>query len=372
MERRHGRLKAQDRLYLERAFELAVRGSANTAPNPPVGAVIVRNGEIVGEGYHHVAGSSHAEVEALRVAGPRARGATMYVSLEPCNHTGKTPPCSRAVIEAGLARVVIGALDPNPKTARGGMAALRDAKIDITIADEPQAKLLIESFTHTVLNSSRPYVSLKMASSIDGYIAPAPGDQYWLTGSASRDFVRDLRIGHDAVMVGAGTVRIDDPQLTVRPAHTRLRPYARIIVCETDAVPADRRVLASAPGYERTIVLAPAGVQERFATLSDTAEVLFVGSAADTQLDLAAAMKTLRRRGFQSILCEGGPTLAARLLAAGLIDRLFWLIAPKVLANGSALPVLNLPSGTTFPSIGFDRVERLGDDILISGAVKHV
>jgi len=372
LEGRHRQLKAQDRLYLERALELAARGSANTAPNPPVGAVIVRDGEIVGEGYHHVAGSSHAEVEALRLAGPKARGATMYVSLEPCNHSGKTPPCSRAVIDAGVARVVIGALDPNPQTAQGGVGALRDSNVDITIVDEPRAKRLIESFTHTILNSARPYTSLKMAASIDGYMAPAPGEQYWLTGDASKDFVRDLRIEHDAVMVGAGTIRIDDPQLTVRPFRTRLRPYVRIIVCQTDAVPAGRRVFASAPGYERTIVLAPAGAKERFATLHDTAEVLLVGSATDTQLDLAAAMKALRRRGFQSILCEGGPTLAARLLAAGLIDRLFWLIAPTALANRNAVPVLNLSAGTSFPSIGFDRVERLADDVLISGAVKHV
>ncbi|MFN2528144.1 MAG: bifunctional diaminohydroxyphosphoribosylaminopyrimidine deaminase/5-amino-6-(5-phosphoribosylamino)uracil reductase RibD [Candidatus Baltobacteraceae bacterium] len=372
MERRLGQLKAHDRLYLERALELAARGSANTAPNPPVGAVIVRDGEIVGEGYHHVAGSSHAEVEALRAAGPRARGATMYVSLEPCDHTGKTPPCSRAVIEAGLARVVIGALDPNPKTAQGGVAALRDANIDVTIVDTLRAKRVIESFTHVMLNSARPYLSLKMAASLDGYVAPAPGDQYWLTGDASKDFVRDLRIEHDAVMVGAGTIRIDDPHLTVRPSHTRLRPYVRIVACETDAVPADRRVLASAPGYERTIVLAPAGAKERFTPLSDIAELVFIGSAAETHLDLAAAMKALRRRGFQSVLCEGGPTLAARLLASGLIDRLFWLIAPQVLANRKAVPVLNLPAFATLPSIGFDRVERLADDILISGAVKHV
>ena len=372
MERRSRKLKAQDRLYLERALELATRGVGNTAPNPPVGAVIVRDGEIVGEGYHHLAGSYHAEVEALRDAGGKARGATMYVSLEPCNHTGKTPPGSGALIEAGLARVVVGALDPNPKTASGGIRALRAAGIEVDIADNPRASVLIESFAHAILDSSRPYCSLKMASSIDGYMAPKPGDQYWLTGAASKEFVRDLRIAHDAVMVGAGTVRIDNPQLTVRPARTRLRPYQRIVVCETDTVPADRRIFLTPDGYERTIVLAPAGMRASFDDLSEHAQLLFVGDADARQLDLTAAMSALREYGVQSVLCEGGPTLAARLLTAGLIDRLFWLFAPSVLANDQAVPVLGGRADAVFPSISIDRVERLDDDVLISGVVKRV
>lgn len=372
MERRNDKLKAQDRLYLERALELAERGSANTAPNPPVGAVIVHEGDIVGEGYHHAAGSNHAEVEALRSAGERARGATMYVTLEPCNHFGKTPPCSRAVVDAGITRVVVGAVDPNPKTAAAGMRALQDAGIHVHVADAPRAKVLIEPFTHVIQNTARPFVSLKMAVSVDGFIAPKHGEQYWLTGTQAKDFVRDLRVAHDAVMVGAGTIRIDDPQLTVRPPQTRLRPYVRIVLCETGSVAVDRRVFQSVDGYERTIVIAPAGIRSQFEMFAECAEVLFIGDERSVRLDLVGAMKALRDRGLTSILCEGGPTLAVRLLAAGLIDRFFWIVAPVVFAGDGSVPALNVEPGARLPSIGFDRVERLGDDVLISGRVKNV
>lgn len=372
MERRNRKLKAQDRLYLERAIELAGRGRANTAPNPPVGAVIVRDGEIVGEGYHHAAGSSHAEVEALGFAGERARGATMYVTLEPCNHFGKTPPCTRAVIEAGITRVVLGTLDPNPKVAQGGLRALQNAGIDVDVAQASGAKELIEPFEHAILNMSRPFVSLKMALSIDGFTAPKRGEQYWLTGPESKNFVRDLRIAHDAVMVGAGTVRVDDPQLSVRPACTRLRPYTRIVLCETDTVGADRRVFQDPEGYAKTIVIAPAGIRAQFGMLQGSAEIIFIGDAQSMRLDLGASMKALRERGFTSVLCEGGPTLAAGLLAAGLVDRFFWLVAPIVLAGEGSVPVLDVEPGRRLPSIAFDRVERLGYDVLISGRVKNV
>ena len=371
MEGRNGKLTQRDLLYLERACELAARGSANTSPNPPVGAVVVRDGEIVGEGYHHVAGSHHAEVEALLQAGDRARGATMYVTLEPCNHFGKTPPCSRAVIEAGVSRVVLGVLDPNPKTAQGGILALQNAGIEVNVANAPQANLLIEPFAHTISNTARPYTSLKMAASLNGYVAPRQGEQYWLTGPASGDFVRELRIAHDGVMVGAGTIRIDDPQLNVRPAHSRLRPYTRIVLCETDTVPADRRIFQPLDGYERTIVVAPAGIRTQFDALGASAELLFVGDDRSLQLDLPAAMQALRRRGMMSLLCEGGPTVGARMLVAGLVDRFYWLVAPAILAS-PGVPVLKVESGMQLPSIAFDRVEQLGDDVLLSGKVKNV
>src|SRR5689334_9163173 len=221
-----------DELYLERAYELAERGLGNTSPNPAVGAVVVLDGRIVGEGYHHLAGSPHAEVHALQAAGELARGATLFVSLEPCNHFGRTPPCSQAVAAAGVRRVVIGTPDPNPKTDGGGIQYLRDRGIDVEIAKHERARSIIEPFARAI-RSNRPYVTLKMAMSLDGYVASHPGRQEWLTGEEARHFVRDLRISHDAVAVGAGTVRIDNPQLTVRPPYHRLREYVRIVVCET-------------------------------------------------------------------------------------------------------------------------------------------
>ncbi|MDP9018082.1 MAG: bifunctional diaminohydroxyphosphoribosylaminopyrimidine deaminase/5-amino-6-(5-phosphoribosylamino)uracil reductase RibD [Candidatus Eremiobacteraeota bacterium] len=372
MEGRRSPLNARDRLYLERAYELAARAIGSTSPNPPVGAVLVRDGAVIGEGYHHRSGAAHAEVEALAQAGSHASGATLYVSLEPCNHHGKTPPCSQAVIAAGVRRVVFGTLDPNPKTAHGGVETLRAAGIEVCSGDEKRAKKLIEPFTRTIVQADRPYVSLKMASSIDGFIAPVAGVQHWLTGPQSKDFVRDLRIAHDAVVVGAGTVRVDDPQLTVRPAHDRLRPYTRIVMCETDSVPKDSRIFAKSLGYAPTLVVAPGGQRARFASVEALADVVYVGDDAQ-ELDIVDSMRALRQRGIQSVLCEGGPTLAGRLLALGLVDRFYWLMAPVMLGPAAAgVRVLNVPSDTMLPSITFDAVEQLGPDLLLSGTVMRV
>jgi diaminohydroxyphosphoribosylaminopyrimidine deaminase / 5-amino-6-(5-phosphoribosylamino)uracil reductase len=357
-----------DRLYLERACELAQRGMGNTSPNPAVGAVIVHDGEIAGEGYHHRAGEPHAEVNALHAAGDRARGATIYVSLEPCDHHGRTPPCSQALIDAGIARVVIGAEDPNPKTDGAGIRRLRDRGIAVEVANDAQASAIIEPFARAI-RAHRPYISLKMAMSLDGFIASKPGGQEWLTGDQAREFVRELRIEHDAVAVGAGTIRVDNPQLTVRPAHFRLREYVRVVVCETDAVDPASAVFAPETGYGQTIVLAPAGAAPRFAQLRGVADVLFVGAANEMDLDMGAGMQALRERGISSVLCEGGPTMAGHLLAAGLVDRFHWLIAPRLLRTESSVPVVTAGALSERRGLRFDRVERLGRDLLVSGII---
>lgn len=342
-------------------------------PNPSVGCVLVRGGVTLGEGWHHRRGEPHAEVEALRDARARGhdpRGATAYVSLEPCDHHGRTPPCSLALIEAGVARVVVGALDPNPKTAAGGVRRLRAHGIAVEVADDARARALIERFRWTIAHDT-PYVTLKMAMSLDGCVASRAGGQEWLTGPAARERVRGLRAEHDAVMVGAGTIRVDDPLLTVRPHVTRRKPYARVVVCETDAIPPASRVLAppaDAPpdAYRPTILLAPAGARAKFAALEARAEVVYVGGEDARELDLAAALVALRERGVATVLCEGGPTLAGRLLAAGLVQRAVWLVAPRFLRAEGAVPVL--AGADLAPANGwrFDRIERLGDDVLLS------
>jgi diaminohydroxyphosphoribosylaminopyrimidine deaminase/5-amino-6-(5-phosphoribosylamino)uracil reductase len=340
-------------------------------PNPSVGCVLVRDGVTLGEGWHHRAGEAHAEVNALRDA--RARGndvrrSTAYVTLEPCDHHGRTPPCSGALIEAEIARVVIGALDPNPKTAQGGVRRLRDAGIVVGVAGDDASAALIERFRWTIAHD-RPYVTLKMAASLDGYAAARRGEQRWLTGPLARERVRDLRVEHDAVMVGAGTVRIDDPLLTVRPHATRRKPYTRIVVCETDAIPPDSRVLTPPPdapagAYAPTIVLAPGGARTRFAALEAVADVLYAGD--DNELDLRAALVALRGRGISTILCEGGPTLAGRLLAGRLVQRVVWLVAPAFLAAPDAVPALAGADLDGTDGWRFDRIERVGDDMLLS------
>ncbi len=364
-------LSPADELYLERAYELAKRALGSTAPNPVVGAALVRDDRIVGEGYHHRAGEPHAEVNAIREAGERARGATLYVSLEPCNHFGRTPPCSHAVVDAGIARVVIGAADPNPKTNAGGIAYLREHGIDVEIADAQQAQELIAPFARAI-RGKRPFVSLKMAMSLDGRIASQPGQQEWLTGEEARAFVRDLRIQHDTVAVGAGTIRVDDPQLTVRPAHDRARPYVRAVFCETDPVDAHSRVFQPEEGYAKTLVLAPAGAREKFKTLESVAELVFVGDDAEMQLDLNAALSKLFERGVTSVLCEGGPTMAGNLLRGKLVDRVHWLIAPRFLHTPQAVPVIvGEPLGQT-GALHFTSIERLGTDVLVTGTFDDV
>jgi diaminohydroxyphosphoribosylaminopyrimidine deaminase/5-amino-6-(5-phosphoribosylamino)uracil reductase len=377
LEGRLGRLNA-DAVYLARACELAARAIADASPNPPVGAVLVRDGMTLGEGWHHRRGEPHAEVEALRAAHAAdfdVRGATAYVSLEPCDHHGRTPPCSEALIAAGVARVVVGAADPNPKTAAGGIARLRAAGIDVDVRELPEARQLIERFAFTITQPARPFVTLKMAMSLDGAIATQPGRAEWLTGEPARAFVRRQRAEHDAVMVGAGTIRIDDPQLTVRPHASRRKPYTRIVVCETDAIPLGARVLAVQPeappdAYARTLVLAPAGARERFAALAAATDVVFVGDETAKQLDLAAALEAVRGRGIDTILCEGGPTLAGRLVRAGLVQRAIWLVAPRFLQSPTAVPVL---AGADLSALRngwrFDLVERLGDDLMLSGRI---
>jgi diaminohydroxyphosphoribosylaminopyrimidine deaminase / 5-amino-6-(5-phosphoribosylamino)uracil reductase len=341
-------------------------------PNPPVGCVLVRDGVTLGEGWHHRRGEAHAEVEALRDARTRSadvRGATAYVSLEPCNHHGRTPPCSEALIEAGVARVVIGALDPNPRTAEGGVRRLREAGIAVDVVDDAAASALIERFRWTIAHDT-PFITLKMAASLDGYVAPRPGAPHWLTGELARERVRDLRIEHDAVMVGAGTVRTDDPLLTVRPPAARWKGYRRIVVCETGTIPVTSRVLdpPNDPGgmYDPTMVLVPGGMRDRFHELQPYADVIFVGDDDARKLDLAQAMRMLRQAGVTTVLCEGGPTLAGRLLAAGLVQRIVWLLAPRFLHGETAVPALAGADLGGANGWRFDRIERLGDDMLLS------
>jgi diaminohydroxyphosphoribosylaminopyrimidine deaminase/5-amino-6-(5-phosphoribosylamino)uracil reductase len=369
VEEFHRPLTPLDELYLQRACELAARGIGSTSPNPPVGAVLVRDNRIVGEGYHRRAGDAHAEANALRQAARDARGATLYVSLEPCRHVGRTPPCTHAVIDAGIVRVVAGTLDP---TLHGGAAELRERGVDVAVAQDPVARDLIEPFARAV-TLRRPYVALKMAMSLDGAIASRPGVEQQLTSQEARRYVRDLRIAHDAVMVGAGTVRVDDPQLTVRPAHHRLRPYVRVVVCQTEGVSARSRIFATEEGYAKSVVLAPSGLANRLDELRSVADVIGVGPPENLGLDLPQALEALRAHGIYSVLCEGGPTLAARLIATGQVDRFYWAVAPLFLATQGAVPVLArgdlLRKGVR---LEFDRVERTGEDIMVSGTFASV
>lgn len=288
----------------------------------------------------------------------------MYVSLEPCAHHGLTPPCADAILEHRIARVVIGTQDPD-RTASGGVRRLMDGGVTVDVAGDRMAEELIEDFA-VAANSLRPYVTLKMAASLDGFVGAKAGST-WLSGERAREFVRELRIAHDAVLVGAGTVRADDPLLTVRPPHARRKPYVRIVACASKPASVDARVFQPLEGYARTIVLAPAGRRKRFAELEDVADVVYVGGEGTTWHDPGLALAELKKLGISSVLCEGGPKLAAALLEHRLVDRVHWIVTPHLLANDDAQSVLD---GADFakatPQLRFDRVERLGEDVLLS------
>jgi diaminohydroxyphosphoribosylaminopyrimidine deaminase/5-amino-6-(5-phosphoribosylamino)uracil reductase len=315
---------ARDASYMSRALELAENGWGQTAPNPMVGAVVVRDGEIVGEGFHARYGEAHAEVNALRAAGDRARGATLYVSLEPCAHVGKTPPCTGAIVAAGVSRVVAAVRDPSP-IARGGVETLRTAGILVDVGVEREHALELNAPFFHAHASDRPWVTLKLALSGDGAIADLSGTQRWITGAESRREVHRLRANADAIAVGVGTVLADDPSLTVRDVPPpRLAPR-RVIFDARLRTPIAAHVVRSALDVP-TIFVTSADVpaERRLALERAGVEVL----AADGLQDALAA---LRGHGIRALFCEGGARLAGSMLGAGLVDRLAIFQSPMLI-----------------------------------------
>ena len=305
----------RDARYMRRALELAEQGWGQTAPNPMVGAVVVRDGHVVGEGFHARYGEAHAEVNALRAAGERARGATLYVSLEPCAHVGKTPPCTGAIIAAGVSRVVAAVRDPSP-IARGGVETLLAAGVETALGVERERALEINASFFNAHVSDRPWVVLKLAISADGAIADLSGTQRWITGPESRAEVHRMRANADAVAVGVGTVLADDPSLTVRDAPPPRVAPRRVIFDSRLRTPAAANVVRTALEVPTIFVTTGnAPVERRTALERAGAEVVAVNSLAD-------GLVALRAHGIRSLFCEGGARLAGSLLAAGLVDRL--------------------------------------------------
>lgn len=324
-----------DESFIRRTLELAARARGLTSPNPLVGAVVVRDGQVVGEGYHRRAGLPHAEIEALQAAGEAARGATLYVNLEPCCHTGRTGPCTEAIIAAGVKRVVAAMVDPNPLVAGKGIMRLREAGIDVAVGVmEEEAHRLNEAFIKYV-TARRPFVILKTAMSLDGKIATVTGESRWITGEAAREYVHQLRNTCDAVLVGIGTVLKDDPSLTTRLPEGGRDPV-RVILDSSARLPLAARVLtqdSEAPTLVATTEMAPT---ERVAALRQAgAEVLVCGRGPQVNLDLLLA--ELAAREIVSLLVEGGSTVNASFLLQGLVDKVVWFIAPRIIGGREAL-----------------------------------
>lgn len=322
----------RDGVYMERALQLAARGLGRTRPNPVVGAVIVDGDQIVGEGWHHRAGEAHAEVVALEQAGSRARGATLYVTLEPCSHQGRTPPCAPRLVEAGLARVVVGLVDPNPKVSGGGIAILERAGLEVVLADHDTQRRCAESnrFFLRWIASGRPYLTLKYALTLDGKIATREGHARWISGPRARRWVHRQRDQHDAVLVGIGTVLADDPLLTARGPGGRTP--LKVVVDSRGRMPATARLLQDAPGGV-VVATTPAGAERLAGLAVDT----IVSQGADGRVDVASMAEQLGHRGVLSVLVEAGGELNASLLEADLVDQVAVFLAP-ILVGGASAP----------------------------------
>jgi diaminohydroxyphosphoribosylaminopyrimidine deaminase/5-amino-6-(5-phosphoribosylamino)uracil reductase len=349
---------------MRRALELAERGWGQTAPNPMVGAVVVRDGRIVGEGWHPRFGAEHAEVAALRDAGELARHATVFVTLEPCDHHGKTPPCVDALLAAGVRRVVAAVADPTP-VAGGGAERLRRNGVEVELgllADE--ARELNGPFFHAVA-SERPWVMLKLALSLDGAIADASRRPAWITGPRARREVHRLRAGSDAVAVGLGTVRADNPMLTVREVPAPRVAPIRVVFSRQGLLPPTSQLALTASEY-RTIVVA-----ERI-DLRHARELMELGVEVLPATSLDEAMRGLRGRGIRSILVEGGAALTAALLGAGLVDRLIIFQAPVILGAGAlnAFEHVNGVAASGAPRLRIVSRRELGDDLMTVYALR--
>ena len=346
----------EDGVFMRRALVLAERGWGQAAPNPMVGAVVVRDGVVVGEGWHTAYGAPHAEVEALRAAGDAARGATVYVTLEPCNHHGQTPPCSEALIAAGVVEVVVAVADPNP-VAQGGAERLREAGIAVTLGvEEAGARELNAAFLHAC-TSDRPFVQLKVALSLDGALSDHTRARGWLTGPKARREVHRLRAGADGIAIGIGTARADDPELTVRDVDAPRVAPARIIFDTSARLPLTSRLVRTARA-QRTIVVCWAPDPAHAAAL-EHAGVTLVHAAS-----LADALVALRSEGIGSLLVEGGAALATSFLQDAMVDRLIIFRAPLILGKDALGAFSGLPSATIGAAPRWRLVDarRFGDD----------
>jgi diaminohydroxyphosphoribosylaminopyrimidine deaminase/5-amino-6-(5-phosphoribosylamino)uracil reductase len=360
--------------YMQKALSLAKKAKGFTSPNPCVGAVVVKDGTVVGQGYHRRAGGPHAEVEALDDAGPKAAGATLYVTLEPCNHFGKTPPCTHKIMGSNIKKVVVGCKDPNPFVGGGGIRLLEENGIEVVsgVLNE-EAKTLIEDFIWYVRNDKKPFVILKTASTLDGRTATATGDSKWITGSASRAFVHQIRHEADAILIGSGTLHSDNPSLTARIEGVETRDPARIILDTHLTIKENARVLTQT-SKARTIMVTHAGapVEKRVRLEKQGVQVLDVG-LKDNRLDLQELMIKLGQMPFLSVLIEGGGTVAGEALRAGIVNKLLLFMAPRIMGGSDGKPM--------FEGRGPERIKdalelkkmsltRFENDILVSGYLK--
>lgn len=358
--------------WMAEAIEIGRQG--DPSPNPHVGALVVRDGQVVATGFHASAGERHAEIVALEQAGERARGATLYVTLEPCNHFGKTPPCTDAIIAAGVARVVAGCADPNPNVAGGGVAKLRGAGIEVVtgVLANP-CKALIRPWRKYV-TQGEAYLTLKLATSLDGRIATKAGASKWITSPDSRARGHRLRAAHDAVLIGVSTIVADDPQLTVREGPPARNPI-RVVVDSTLRIPLASTVVTTAAEIPTCVVTTPnSSVKAEEALAERGVNVVRVAANTQGRCDMKAALRALAQREVVSVLCEGGAELAGSLLADQLAEELHFFIAPVLLGprgRPCAVDWAGPDDVSAAPRLHRPRWDVSGTDAYLTGRVRY-
>lgn len=352
---------------MRRARELAEHGRYTAAPNPLVGAVVVRDDVVVGEGWHARAGGVHAETAALERSGPAARGAELYVTLEPCNHHGKTPPCTDAILRAGIRRVVAGHLDPNPKMRGRSVEILREAGVEVEVLEDPLFEKQNEQFSH-FMHTGRPFVHVKLATTLDGRIAAAGGESKWITGEAARHRAHELRAEAGAVLVGAGTARVDDPLLTPRGLPQGPPAITRVVLDPRLTFGAESQLARTAYAHPVVVFTAEDGGGDRAKELRASGIEVVSAPIVSGEMDLVFVLEELGRRGIRGVLVEGGGETAGRFVGRGLANKLTLFYAPKLLgAEGvplmGSLKVVGMAGA---PKFRVAAVEKIGEDVAVT------
>ena len=360
-----------DETYMRRAMELAGKGRGRTSPNPMVGAVIVKAGRVIAEGYHRRAGGPHAEAIALKKAGPKAKDAALYLNLEPCCHLDKrTPPCAPLIIKSQIKRVVIAMRDPNPKVNGTGIAFLRRAGVQVSEGILKREALRLNEIYVKYITTGLPFVISKTAMSLDGKIASSKGSTTWITGEKARLEAHRLRNQVDAVLVGIRTVLTDDPRLTTRLPGAKGRDAHRIVVDSTLKIPLTARLLTQKSKAKTIIATTGRGHPNKILALEQAGATVLIIKDQNGRVDLSELMTELGRMGITSVLMEGGGELNASAFTSGIVDKLVWFIAPKIIGRKDAVAVLEGPVGTATNQPTHVRdisITRLGEDIMLEG-----
>ncbi len=357
-----------DEKYMQRALELATKGLGRTSPNPVVGALIVNNGQIVGEGYHRRAGTLHAEIHALNAANSKAQGAKMYVTLEPCSHYGQTPPCTEAIIRAGINEVIVATLDPNPKVAGRGIRVLQEAGITTRVGiKEDEAKTLNEVF-FKYITSEKPFVCMKYAMTLDGKIATFSGDSRWISNARSRNYVHQLRNTYDAILVGIGTVLADNPTLNTRLDTEDVKDPIRIIIDGGLDIPLNSNIVQTSKS-QKTIIFTVEEYRMQKAKELKNAGIEIVGvSGKEDNININMVVNKLGEMGITSLLVEGGAQINASFIENRLVDKLLCFLAPKIVGGIAPSPITGQGVKLMRDAYEFQKIDlvQIDNDILIT------